>query len=110
MHESDFAMVMIATFQRNLNGSVSITTLFSFPFCRTHLIYFSLWMSAFLALKKAMSSRLSRLYATEISRLHKTEWQEYYAKACSFIHSHYPRMQALPMASFYILLSFLLTY
>src|SRR2546423_55894 len=34
-------------------------------------------------LKNAMSSQLSRLYATEISRLHKAEWLEYYAKARS---------------------------
>jgi hypothetical protein len=40
-------------------------------------------VSIFGPLKSAMSSQLSRLYATEVSRLQKAEWLEYYAKARS---------------------------
>ena len=40
-------------------------------------------VGVFSPLKNAMSFQLSRLYATEISRLHKAEWLECYVKARS---------------------------
>ena len=51
--------------------------LFLLPPHSSHLLQ-PLDVGVFGPLKRAMSSRLSRLYATEISRLQKVEWLEHY--------------------------------
>src|SRR5436853_7922974 len=53
------------------------------PLSRSSHLPQPLDVGVFRPLKNAMSLQLRCLYATEISRLRKAEWLEYYAKACS---------------------------